>query len=276
MSSSMNVAVPIHPTQLEVYPGQDPRRWTRNPSPPEITPHDFERIFPGIDTVSVSTDLLPKHIRGDTNPGNLNTLLKVAKWLNPTTILEIGTFRGRTALGFSQNTLAKKIITVDLPLGAVTSGPSYGPDAEYLRTSDRPVLFDSTVTRISQVFADCTNQTDLSSTIEKALDGSSIDLAYIDAAHTFEGVIVPFTTILPKMAPNGIIAFDDYMKPAFAAVTEAISYLARERGFVFYSVAHPNPVDHGTTSTVFFINHPSCMNRDWKNEPLLKKQDETR
>lgn len=262
----MVTPVPIHPTKLEVFPGQHPKRWFRNPSPAEVTPADFNRMFPGIDKISESTELLPKHLRGDTNPGNLSTILKIAKWISPEKIVEIGTFRGRTTLALSQNTLANKIITVDLPVGQKTCYPTYGTDEEYLRTSERPVLFDTSTTRIIQVFADCTNSKELSDVLVKQLDRSRIDFAYIDAAHTYEGVMVPFKTILPMMREGGIIAFDDYMKPAFAPLTEAISYLSRVEGYVFYSVAHPNPTGMGMTSTIIFVNVASCKNRDWQHE----------
>jgi predicted O-methyltransferase YrrM len=262
----MRLAKPIHPTKLEVNPGMDPRRWKGNPAPPEVTPADFRRIFPGIEDISISTDSLPPHIRGDTNPGNLELLLKIAKWMDPETVLEIGTFRGRTTLGLLHNTVASRIVTLDLPLGVHTNGPIYGPDEEYLRTSERPVIFDPNESCIRQVFADCTDASDLSRAIERAFGASTIDFAYIDAAHTYEGVIVPFRTVLRKMSPGGIIAFDDYMKPAFAAVTEAISYLSRMDWYVFYSFAHPNPNGHGTTSTVIFINDPLCKHRNWAVE----------
>lgn len=264
--TSKKIAIPIQPTKLKVYPGQDTRRWIRNPSPAEITIDDYNRIFPGIDSISISTDDLPEHIRGDTNPNNLITILKIAKWLNPEKIVEIGTFRGRTTLAFSQNTLANKIITVDLPLEKKTLYPTYGTDEEYLRKSNQSVLFDSSITQISQVFADCTNNEELLETLTTQLNGEKIDLTYIDAAHTFEGVIVPFKTILPMMREGGIIIFDDYMKSAFAPITEAISYLARVEGYVFYCISSPNPTGLGTTSTIIFINEESCKNRNWQNE----------
>ncbi len=257
-------AKPIHPTKLEVYPGQYPNKWLRNPAPAELMPDDFKRVFPGIESITTKAASLPKHIRGDTNPGNLDTLLQVAKWLGPATVLELGTFRGRTTLGFLENTNAD-IVTVDLPLGIQTKVPPFGPDLEYIRTCERPVLFNVNNSRIRQVFVDCTDSDALSASMRETFGATTIDFAYIDAAHTSEGVIVPFTTLLPMMTSGGIIAFDDYMKSTYADLTAAICRLSRE-GYVFYSIAFLNPNGHGTTSTVFFINDPLCKNRDWKNE----------
>lgn len=265
---AITVASPIHPNELHLYPGQGLGRWHRNPSPPEVLPEDFNRIFPNIEHIEIS-GCLPAHKRGDTNPGNLITLLKVAKWLNPRTVVEIGTFRGKTTLSLAENTLASRIITVDLPLGKPTKYPTYGTDQEYIRTEERPVLFEPSQ-RISQIFADCTDEQELREGLVRSLDGSRIDFAYIDAAHTYEGIMVPFKTILPMMSEGGIIAFDDYMKPAFAPLTEAISSLSRVEGYIFYSVAHKDPTGPGVTSTLFFINDPRCKNRDWQHEELPK------
>jgi predicted O-methyltransferase YrrM len=263
--ASLTMAHPIPPNHLEVFPQQDPRRWTRNPSPPEVTPKDFVRIFPGIDSITITTESLPPHVRGDTNPLNLEIVLKVAKWLNPKTILEVGTFRGRTTLALGNNTSAERIVTVDLPLGENTEFPWYGTDAEYLRVSDRPVFFQPSE-RIHQVYADCTSRSALIDVLNREFPDTTIDFAYIDAAHTYEGVIVPFETVLSKLSPGGIIAFDDYLSAGFVPVTEAISYLSREKGYVFYIFTCPNPTGVGVKSTVLFINDPLCKNRDWKQE----------
>ncbi|MBI5223375.1 class I SAM-dependent methyltransferase [Candidatus Micrarchaeota archaeon] len=257
----------VHPRDLAVHPGQDPRRWVRNPGPAKVLEADLDRLFPGFSSVApLTSSALTPHIRGDTNPGNLDFLLRVAAWLEPALSVEIGTFRGRSTIALAQATGAP-VITCDYPSDLVRKSPNSGPDYEYLRTRDQiGELFHGREAElgITQTYADCTSPQMLRARLRKALAGRLVDFAYVDAAHTTEGILVPFRTLLPLMAEGGIIAFDDYMKDGFPGIVHALVELSRE-GYVFYHQAFNNPT-FGTTSTVLFLNLPDCTHRQWRTE----------
>ena len=79
----------------------------------------------------------------------------------------------------------------------------------------------------------------------------TIDAAFIDCMHTFDGVIADIQTALSKCSDNGIyLVFDDYAHPTSTGVYEAIQYaitqgLKREicigenKGFTFSKEIKP-------------------------------------
>jgi hypothetical protein len=53
------------------------------------------------------------------------------------------------------------------------------------------------------------------------VDDGSLDLVFIDAVHLYEDVLADIAAWLPKVAPDGVLAGDDY-SPAFQGVIDAV------------------------------------------------------
>ncbi|MDM8547091.1 CmcI family methyltransferase [Candidatus Venteria ishoeyi] len=119
----------------------------------------------------------------------------------PQTVLEIGTANGGTLFLFSR--LADKnahIISIDLPMGLMRlyffirllffkSIPLSGQTLNLLRSNSQKLITKKK--------------------IEKILNGKKIDLLYIDADHSYEGVKKDFELYSPLVTPGGIIVFHD-------------------------------------------------------------------
>lgn len=132
----------------------------------------------------------------------ITLFLKLIKRDQPITILEIGTANGGTLFLFSRTTnQAAHIISVDLPIGFM--GHLY---------SIVRLFFFKTIPlsgqKLNLVRAD-SQQLKTKERIEKILQGKQVDLLYIDADHSYEGVKKDFTLYSQLVKPDGIIAFHD-------------------------------------------------------------------
>lgn len=269
----------IHPAELKLYPGQTPGRWRRNPYPARLIEGEEKRIFPGIGRVGEPKLVGPPHLKGDTDEGQLKFMLRLIKWLGPKTIVELGTFRGRTALNFAHYSQKDaRVLTVDLPIEDIAKAQTRRPDAMYhgadagFMQSEEGIgsAFKGRKERgkITQQFADCTCPGTLLDTLENWLRGETVDFAYIDAAHTKEGVTAQFRSLLPLMSKGGVIVLDDYMRDAFMGVSHAALDLS-ERGFVFYFLGFPANKGASEAALLLFLNVGGSRGREWLGEKLF-------
>ena len=97
--------------------------------------------------------------------------------------------------------------------------------------------------KITQIFADSTS-TECQQYLNKLLKGNKIDFAFIDGAHDYESVKHDFEKlILPKLAEDGVVIFDDYSNLSTQpGVASFLTEKARKDNFLFYWFApYPNP-----------------------------------
>lgn len=115
-------------------------------------------------------------------------LLKLAVCTKPKRLMEVGSFRGYTALYLAQHTPTDaQIVTVD----------QYPDHGEAYRHSPYAEKIERRVGKTSpELFA-------------ADLPGS-YDLIFIDADHSYEGVKHDTELVLPLVAPNGFLVWHDY------------------------------------------------------------------
>jgi predicted O-methyltransferase YrrM len=119
----------------------------------------------------------------------------------PRSIIELGTFRGGTLFLFARVALPDAtIVTVDMPAGPFGGG--------YPRTY--ALLFKSfgrDKQRIRLIRGD-SHSTDTLKAVRETV-GTTVDVLFIDADHTYEGVRSDFEKYSPLVRSGGLIAFHD-------------------------------------------------------------------
>ena len=73
-----------------------------------------------------------KHVKGDLDPHNLEVLSRIVKYLEPTIMVEVGSFRGKTAYHMAENCPEGIVFDIDLPVEMRTGNEKYyGSDTFY-------------------------------------------------------------------------------------------------------------------------------------------------
>jgi predicted O-methyltransferase YrrM len=119
-------------------------------------------------------------------------------------VVEIGTLHGGTLWAWCR--LASEeanIVSIDLPGGAFGGG--YGNEA-----SDRLRSYARKSQQIHLMRAD-SHDLETLSLLQGILGGRSIDLLFIDADHTYNGVRRDFEMFSPMVSSSGVIAFHDVL-----------------------------------------------------------------
>lgn len=202
------------------------------------------RVRPELPEVD-ATEIAPEDTRfilrepmaqdGNVSLFELIVLARIVAARNPQRILEIGTFDGRTTLNLASNSTCE-VLTLDLPasdLEHTTHALARG-DKNYIRktTSGARFLGTDAAARITQLWGD-------SATFDWTPYVGTLDLIFIDGAHSREYVLSDSRNALRLLKPDGgIILWHDY-DGHFDGVTEAIHILARE-GHAIRRVAGTN------------------------------------
>jgi len=254
-------------------------RFARHPGPytlSEKSEGDMERIFPGI-TAMPYVHNLPAAEYGESNQTETYLLYKIITWQRPRTLIEIGTFKGRsTRIMAEQSPGYARILTVDLPNEERRSRmPINTTDTVYLRQgSDESDAVgikyrdSSARDKITQVRIDATSPEFKKTLDDFVEDNGTIDFAYVDPSHDYETTRDCFLLALEHLSPGGIILADDYNKVStHVGVTRAYAELAdhlpaKEEGLVLYYF-NPKPAFGTDQSGIFFLNVPGAI-RDWK------------
>ena len=125
----------LNPTEVSIH--ELAKRFHRHPGPYKINEDDLEKIFSGMRKIKISYS--GEHVKGDVDPQNYRFIMKVIKHLEPKIIVEIGTFRGKTALGMAINSPSDSyVITIGLPREIMTGKESYyGSDKAYFLNKEK-------------------------------------------------------------------------------------------------------------------------------------------
>lgn len=164
----------------------------------QIKRENLSEIFPGIEKTTIHTfaefgSLWDDKFRPGTayltSPKEMFTLNALVGFLRPKNVFEIGTFRGWTTANLVLNlSPEQQLVTLDIARQAagneVVENLLQGPH----------------VTRIN---AD-------SFTFDYGPYARGIDLIFVDACHTFEGVRIDTENAFKMLAPKGVIVWHDY------------------------------------------------------------------
>ncbi len=152
-----------------------------------------------------------EHVHDDTilTPlEQLACLALISRAMEPETIFEIGTFRGRTAMNFALNSPDHcRIYTLDLPPGQreETQLPAGQADRTIMGASDPGRLYRGTDVegKITQLFGD-------SQTFDFSPWEGKIDLVYVDGAHHYDAVRRDTGNALRIVRPGGCVLWDEF------------------------------------------------------------------
>lgn len=158
---------------------------------------------------------------------DLVSLCLLCQILKPRRVFEIGTLTGYTAYHFALNTSdSAKVYSLDLPTGQTeTALASTMIDQAHLRSKGKPnYVFAGTPaeSKIELLFGD-------SATFDFSPYRDSIDLFFIDGAHSYEYVRTDTENAFKCCKTGGVIAWHDYGKASVPGVSRYLQELAKER-----------------------------------------------
>jgi hypothetical protein len=153
---------------------------------------------------------------------DLYALLRVARWIKPRVIFEIGTFQGVSTAHLALNSDAQ-IFTLDLPQDMATHLEDYTPsDAALLQGRDQIGKFYRQFNRdgrIHQLFGD-------SRTFDYSDYYDSIDLVLVDACHLYDYVLIDSRHAARLLGSRGAIVWHDF--GSSRDVVRALQQVAKE------------------------------------------------
>ncbi|MGI8548801.1 MAG: class I SAM-dependent methyltransferase [Gemmatimonadaceae bacterium] len=173
----------------------------------------------------LALDLRELHaVDGNVSVLELVILAATAARLKARTVFEIGTFDGRTAVNLAANAdNAVTVYTLDLPLqGSATVLAADAEDLKYMQPSlsGARIRQSEFAPRVRQLFGD-------SAKFDFRPYVGSIDLCFVDGAHSREYVLNDSRRALELTHPGSIILWHDYAM--WPGVTQALNEL-REGG----------------------------------------------
>lgn len=140
-------------------------------------------------------------------PGELALLCALVRWKDPTTVLEIGTYKGFTTLHLSKNTSQDcRIFTVDLPPEAAAKKASQSSDPHLIRESARSERAFGHDSKIAQILEDST-AIDWARMVDRP-----VDFAFVDGSHLYEHVRKDTEAVFKVLAAGGVLVWHDYLR----------------------------------------------------------------
>jgi Methyltransferase domain len=148
---------------------------------------DLQKLFVDFDQHPISFHQFPQGA-WSTPLADIAVLLKLTVCSKPKRLMEVGSFRGYTALYLAQHTADNaQIVTID-------QYPEHGE-------AYRNTFYEAKIERrVGQTTKE----------IFQSDAPSSYDLIFIDADHSYDGVKNDTELVLPLIAPSGYIVWHDY------------------------------------------------------------------
>ncbi|MGH9970098.1 MAG: O-methyltransferase [Pyrinomonadaceae bacterium] len=156
-----------------------------------LPPGTLSELFPGINSVLVTTPVSELYRPRDmvVPLAELLTLAAICRHKRPRRVFEIGTHTGSSTLAMAINVPDQtEILTLDLE-------PSETVGSAYRNTEHS--------SKIRQLYGN-------SKTFDYAPFLGSVDLIFIDADHTYDGVKSDTEKAFQLLRPGGVIVWDDY------------------------------------------------------------------
>jgi len=170
---------------------------------------------------------MPMPAGGGTRLDELAILASVARTLQPSVVFEIGTFAGRTTSVFILNAPNARVFSVDLPPEASAESLAaegyLGTDVALVRQRQVGAFLRKTglADRYTQILCD-------SRVLDASRHAASVELAFIDGAHTVEYVRNDTEKVAAMMAERGLVFWHDYGGVGrFRDLTTFLEMLAR-------------------------------------------------
>ena len=162
---------------------------------------------------------------GNVTTEELVALARVVAARRPRSLLELGTFDGRTTRTLAANATADaEVVTLDLPIETPSSLPLEARDIVLIETKTTGARFAGApeASRIRQVYGD-------SATVD--FGGLQVDFAFIDASHSYEYVLSDSRRVRGMLrGGRGIIFWHDY-GGEWEGVTRALNELSQTADF---------------------------------------------
>ena len=146
------------------------------------------------------TKIEPIQIRDE-----LEVFLKILEFLKPKIFLEIGTGQGGTLFLFTRILPSNaQIFSIDLPAEESFEGYAHWKEPFYHS-------FATNNQKIHTIRSDSHKQTTLQK-LEELLQGKRLDLLYIDADHSHNGIKNDFEMYSKLVKEDGVVAFHDIIR----------------------------------------------------------------
>ena len=159
-------------------------------------------------------------------------VLELIEQLRPQTIVELGTWRGASAIAMARlaRTWGGVVYCVDTWMGEVNGGVESGPPA-MLGEVGRNIVAAGVASSIRLIPA---------LTVDAAAWWTGpIDFLWIDADHTYDAVRADLEAWVPHVRIGGLFAGDDYGHTLYPGVAQAWDRWADERGQALSRVPSP-------------------------------------
>ena len=202
-------------------------------------------LFPDFDERIVSIGQIPRG-SWSTPLADLVMLLKIAVCTEPKRLMEIGSYRGYTALFLAQH------ISSDATIVTIDRGPDHGE--AYGKTS------------FARMIERRVGETDPTMFARDA--PASYDLIFVDADHSYSSVRNGTELILPLLSPTGFIVWHDYANWGYFNGQNGVPEYLRELGARI-------PIGHVLGSTLA-IHSPSWVSGAGRERFRLATQVEAR
>lgn len=197
------------PDQLRMFPGIVFRDYMFLVGRDRWKCQDIFEIFPELR--GDPRRIVLEHLPGEgieTRIEQLAYLALVAAVVQPKTIFEFGTFRGRTALNFALNSPPEcRIFTLDLPKDARREviGRSKGADGAIIHQSETGVDYQNrdVTDKIEQLFGDSTR-------FDFRPFYGQVDIVFIDGGHDYDVVRSDTRNALAMVRPGGVVLWDEF------------------------------------------------------------------
>jgi len=182
---------------------------------------DVNRIA-GIEKIEVSLTV---------NSYDRAILCALSAMLQPKTFFEVGTYLGETTLAIARNNPGTQVYTLDLasPEERHTAALEMTVDDLFDRW-DRGSAFKGTPesARIEVLTGD-------SATFDFSPYAGKMDMAFVDASHTYSYVKADTEAVLGMLSPDGVILWHDY--PGFPGVYAYLNELGGTPGRKIYHIS---------------------------------------
>lgn len=190
----------------------------------------------------------PEGLYPELNPRLKPEFAMLIERIRPSTVLEMGSWEGRSALAWLQacqkHDLKTEMICVDTWLGSSEHWLNDFPEGEWSRDrlrieNDSPNVYNTFCNTIHQegfensvVALRMTNRvaTDIFARL-----GYCFDLIYVDGAHDFRSVISDLLDALTIVSDEGVVIGDDWGWNAVAKAARIVSLIKRTALFVSHS-----------------------------------------